>query len=491
MKINYRLAAASVIAAAIALRIFLLFLSPVSMFADGISRYLPAAMQAVNGNFSFFDFPVFIILEAVWALFLKGKALWIAWKATSFIFFIAILFLLPKIFRKFNLSMEEKIISLAIFLFSTWSLLLSASVMQETLSAFFFLALFIAIENYHEKPSNKNIFAMVLLAALLLLTKATGYILMAGFGLYILCRKSSAKRRMLLILFLVFGMLLAAGWPIKNYIATGKAFVAAPHGESLFHSFSEYKIMFFQAYHYFWEIPMPSKVELSGFGGFGGAFHILYSLYYMASLAITALLSFLIIAALFKYCRRYKEYIALILPVTLFSLIYWSFFVGHTVDAGRYIFPVWIFISIFSAKFAASMKNKTIKFIVYMIIFGFCVVSIASALGIAMHMHSIDSQIVQISHKLEDVGAINAQTKLISNDEFTANCLSFYTGKTAFFNLGRNVIDTSLNCSGNPLFSSENFDVFNEAEEYRICRYYSWEINQISQALKEFGFLRY
>jgi hypothetical protein len=170
MKLSKRGVIFVLIATAIIIRFALLFFAPISMFADPVIRYLPDAERVLKLDFSFHDFPLFTICEAVWMLLLSGKVLWLAWKLTSLIFFIAILFLLPSLFKKFNLDKKEQILALVLFLFSTWSLLLSVTLMQEMMLTFLVLALYLSIENYFKKPSKKWIAALVLLSAAILLT---------------------------------------------------------------------------------------------------------------------------------------------------------------------------------------------------------------------------------------------------------------------------------------------------------------------------------
>ena len=57
MKINWGLVVILTIAIAMLLRIFLLFIAPISMFADAVIRYLPDAEKVLHLNFNFYDFP--------------------------------------------------------------------------------------------------------------------------------------------------------------------------------------------------------------------------------------------------------------------------------------------------------------------------------------------------------------------------------------------------------------------------------------------------
>ncbi|MFH0831789.1 MAG: hypothetical protein V1886_02915 [archaeon] len=461
MKLDYKGAVISVIALAVIIRLTLLFIAPISMFADPVIRYLPNAEKILHWNFNFYDFPLLIILEAFWMLFLKGNLLWIAWKSTSLIFFIAILFLLPATFRRFKLNKKEQIIALSLFLFSTWTLLLSVTIMQEMIIAFFVLALFLSLEEYIEKPKGKWIFALISLTCLMILAKQTGYILTMGFGLYILGKKAEWKIKIKSLLFIATGALLTLFWPIKNYLTTGRAFIGVTLNPASLHSLKEYFASFILAYHYFWEIPLQTKVS------FSGSLAFIYSIYYLGALILTAGLSLMIILALFKYSRKYKEHILLMLPLLAFTFIYWTFLLLLSGDAGRYTFPLWIFLFIFTAKFIESIKSIRARQICYGVVILFCAVSTISAFGIAGHMHQIDSQILDVNAVLKQQ---NATGTFITNDEFTSSALAYYLGQPVIFNLKRNVLDTNIQCQGESIFESENFRVFYEEGDYKICR---------------------
>jgi hypothetical protein len=460
---NYKQIVFFIIAFAIAIRIFLLFLAPISMFADPVIRYLPAAEKILHLNFNFHDFPLFIIIEAFWMLFLQGKFLWIALKLTSFIFLIAILFLLPSLFKRLNLEKKEQVILLAMFLLSTWSILLSVGIMPEMMLTFFVIALFLSIENYLDKPNKKWIFALIFLTAFMIFTKPTGYILLIGFGLYIFGKKGKPlAKKAKAILWLGLGALTTIFWPIKNYLATGNAFINPAPPPVIFYPLLKYLEFYIYSYHYFWEIPLPSKV------GFSGIIAPLYNGYYLATILVTAIISILIIIALLKYGKKYFGYVLLMLPLLGFALLFEPiFFTPASVNIGRYSFPLWIFLFFFLAKFISDFKNKKIRIACYILAALFCILLILSACGIALHMHNVDAQILQIDNVLKRQ---NATGTFITNDEFTSSALSYYLKQPVIFNLTRNVRDTSVPCSGENIFSSKNFDVFKEGNNYRICR---------------------
>lgn len=435
------------------------------MFTDSMARYLPEAQGVLQGDFSFNDVPLFIFIAAFWMLLFKGQILYIALKLTSFVFFLGILFLLPNLFKKLKLNRIEIILFLLLFLFSTWSLLLSVTILQDIMLAFFAIALFITIENYFKKPNLKEIILLIIMTSLMILTKLTGYFILAGFCLYILIKKGGDKKiksKLKCLSYLLVGVIITLPWLIKNYINTGMVYVHSVTMPIYVHGLAEYVDYFIKFYHYFWEIPLPSKVALTGILSVG------YNLYYVAALVTTIFISLLIIFSLIRYGKKYKQYILLTLPLFAFAF-YWAFIIfwgPH--DFGRYTFPLWPFLFFFLVRFISNLKNKQVKRFCYVFVVLFCILSIASAFGISIHMNIIDGQVVEISEKLKEENLENAT--IISNDHFTSYSLSYYLGKRVKFNLSENVIDTNVKCEGENLFSSRNFDVFKEDDEYRICR---------------------
>jgi len=373
--------------------------------------------------------------------------------------------LLPKLFKKFELNNGERIIVMALFFFSTWSLLLSTTIMQDIILTFFVIALFLAIEEYFEKRDKKSLAIVVLFTVLMCFTKFSSYILLAGFGLYILIKKKEKflKKKFNLISSIFVGVLITSFWPIKNYFTFGNPFVATKLNKIVLHSFSEYSTFFVQTYHYFWEFPLREKVNLAGTLG------NLFNLFYIGALTISILFSILLIISFISYCKKKKEFIGLFFPILLFALIYWPFIILWSAsDSGRYTFPFWIFFFVFVAKYISGIKKRWLKRACQIVIVLFCIVSVISAFGISIHMNSLDSQIRDISKKLKQENLENVT--IISNTEFGATSLRYYLGKPVIFNMSRNVIDPNVKCSGENIFSSKNFEVFRENNEYRLCR---------------------
>jgi len=65
MKINFKIAIIGMLLAAIVLRLILLVINPISMFADAIIRYIPQSEQVLQLNFNFHDLPLLPLLLCI------------------------------------------------------------------------------------------------------------------------------------------------------------------------------------------------------------------------------------------------------------------------------------------------------------------------------------------------------------------------------------------------------------------------------------------
>lgn len=449
----------------ILLSFILLILRPVTMFPDGIARYLPNAKQLLQGDISFYSNPLFISFEAFWILLFKGNALLFAWKLTSFIFFVITAILLTEFMNKTNMGKIERLIFCSMFLFSTWTLLLSTAVLQDMLLACLTLAAFLCIENYFDKAEPLWAIAVIISIAAMLYTKASGYIILLGFFLYVIAKKIKWNMKIRCIVLLITGLIIGLPWAIKNQILTGHSFlgtseeaqIVVESGKLFQFGTIDYWQKFVETFHYFWEIPLPSKT--------GFAANPLFNLYHITALVVMGLFSIIFILSVIKYLKKHSDYLLLIGPLFAFSVIYWPFITYFdSSDAGRYSFPFFVFMFLFISRFIAGLKNRRIRIIAYLLVVAFCLLSIASAFGITLHMRNLDSQILKM------VEVIPHDANVRANDMFTSTALSFYLNKKLIFGQEGNVIDTAVSCNGEPVFYSKNFDVAKQDSKYSVCR---------------------
>jgi len=444
------------------LRIPLLFIIPISMFGDGIGRYIPYSFQILNLQFLFSEPPLLLMFWAGLNLFFSGAILELFWKLVPFLFFIGFLFLLPPIYKILKLKDNEKLIITALLIFSTPSLLYGESLMMEMTVLFFTFLLFLLIEK--AKIINlKYCFAIAVATALMLYTKQTGFFIFAGFFIYTFMKNIPKKNKFLIILSLSLGFLFFTPWIIKNFLlsTSPSPFTSIPMKEfvliSLKNFFQGSKLdLINKTYHASWFIPLFEQIKSIRF------IKILvlpYFTYYFLFLISAFLISIAIIAGIIKFGRKYEMYLFLISPLLVF-VIFWGFFLGNYHDSWRYIFNLHLFFYFFAAKFIESIKKERIKKFFYIMIILFVLLSLMTAYATAFRMKNKDNQIREISNIVKE-----NDFRVLSNEGYVTVSLKFYSKKTIEKVI---FVDGELKNIENKIFESRDYEVFLKENLYYV-----------------------
>ncbi|MFA7707417.1 MAG: hypothetical protein WCX73_00545 [Candidatus Pacearchaeota archaeon] len=441
------------------IRITLLLLIPISMFSDGIARFIPSSYQVLNLDFSFYTPPLFMILISGWNLFFSSALLEFFWKLTPFLFFILCILLLPKVCCLLKTNSEQRFCISLLFLFSVPSLLYGESILLESLVLFFTLISFILIEDY-KNFGRKAYLLIAIVIAMMLYTKQTGYFILAGFFLYICFKKIPKKDKFILMLSLSIGFIASIPWLIKNYLFTGNVLAGATPGakELIISSLGKlgsinYFELISQVFHYFWMIPL-NKVQFSGF------YSLAYLGYYWTFLISSIILSILIILGMIKYRKEHKEYLFLMLPLILFSFG-WAFFFLIWNDFGRFTFTFHLLFYFFAVKFVSNIKRENIKRLFYFIFIVFVILSVVTAFATTFYIKSKDTQIRIIANNMKEnnFGAF-------SNSAFIENNLGYYSKKKTV-SINKNLTKEDLQLEKDVL-SLKDYGVFIKNNSYYI-----------------------
>jgi len=443
----------------ILIRIPLLFLTPISIFGDGLVTSIFHSYQLINFNFMFPDPPLFFLIEGLLTFIFSGRVLEFFWKVPAFLFFIGFLFLLPQVYRILKLNENEKLLLTALLIFPTSSLLYGSSIMIEMLVLFFAFAIFILIEKT-EMMGKTNYFIMAILTSLMLYSKQTGLFILMGFFIYIFFKKIPIKNKFLFILSLTLGFVTYLGWSLKNYVlniapvATVKEAIFIPTisfftSDLLTNIITSAK----ETYLRFWFIPLLGQVN------FKGIFSVAYLGYYILFIILTLFLSFAIIFGIIKFGRRNFSYILLILPLCSFAVL-WGFFVGVYGDIGRYSFTFHLFIYFYAVKFIENIKNIKIKRLIYVLIVLLVILFVMTAYATAFRMINKDSQIRQIANIIK-----NDNFTVIPDNSFARATLGYYSGKKIQEVIE---IDKEIKIPKNMIFKSQDYQIFLKNETYYI-----------------------
>lgn len=445
---------------AVLIRIPLLFLNPVTMWADPSFRYLPNTHDVLEGDFTFYTPPLLMIINALPTIFLDGTILEFAWKLTPFIFFLLSVFIFIKILNIIELKRIGKIFLLCLFLFSVYSILMSTSIMLEMLVLFFTLALFYIFEK-NERINLRLFFIISVTSALLLYSKQTGYFVLAGFLLYTIFKKMDRRQKKLILMALLLGFLLNAPWIIKNNVVYG-SFLSTGYGEEGTGGIAEWVdfdknplSLISRIFHLAYRIPSLDKLNYSGI------FFILSRIYYFSFVIASILLSLTIVIGLVKFGSKYKRYLLIILPI--FLLVFWFAFLFHmhyTHDFGRYMFSLYFLFFFFSLKFIESLKSSNAKRFFYLIIILFCIFSVVTSFAMSYEFHKKDIEIRKVNDFM-----IDKEGNFIADDHFTKHALTFYSGKKILQS------NEGIACNeGEEIYSNQKYKIYLRDLEYYICK---------------------
>jgi hypothetical protein len=443
------------------IRISLLFIIPLSMFGDGLQRYIPYSFRILNSELSFSEPPFVLLIWAGLSLFFSGTILEISWKLVPVLFLVGSLILLPKVYELLNVNENQKLIITSLLLFSTPSLLYgSGSLLMESTMLFFTFLLFLLVEK-KENLNFRHYLSIALISALMLYTKQTGYFILAGFILYVLVKDNPKKNKTLTILSLCLGLLFFMPWFIKNILFSPSLFVSVPMREFAMANFKNFLLsskldIINQGYHFLWLIPLFDQVKsVTSIKVLALPYLCYYLLFFVSALFI----SVAIIAGAIKYRKEYKDYLFLMLPILVF-VVFWSFFLGRYHDGGRYLFSFQIFFYLFAEKFIESIKKGRLKRIFYLMILIFVILSLVTSYATALRIKTKDIQIREISEIVK-----GDEYRILSNDNFVRVSLKFYSQKVIEMGLD---IDENVKDANNKIFESKDYQLFFNGNIYYV-----------------------
>jgi len=357
--------------------VYLVFLafSPVFRYGDDMRYFATAKTIALTGDLApkyeifggtVFDGPPLLayILTVLYFASFGNQFVWffIA-KAFMLAVFFCSFFMLNKFCNKYNFSRNEKIAVLGIFSFFPVSIFTSISAMQDQIIVLFTLLLFWLLLD------KKNRYAEIgIVSGLLILTKITAFLVIGSAILAVFLLKRSRKEKVLFIAAMLAGILLINSlWMLRNYSDFGTPFYHHSMGENyeLFPGESTAGKIFY-VYMSTWALPTADYIS--------GSIKFLSTSSVMLLEMIIGLFLLPIFLILFrniyKYRKRFLEFIPLILIIFLFAYVYLSVFV-QWVDV-RHLLPALPFASLIIAKNVDRKKMYyfAICFIVFILIAG-------------------------------------------------------------------------------------------------------------------------
>jgi hypothetical protein len=404
-------------------------MAPVSLYIDGINRYIPDATRLIHFDLSFSDPPLYPLLLALPAAVLGGSSLYAIFKLLSLVLWAVVFWQSNRLLGVLKVPPRQAVAVLALFSLLSWPLLLSVSVLPDML----FLALFLAVVNRVavRRAGRRAAAITVLLMLLLIATKPMGLIVAPSVLGFVFVRTrnwrtTAATGAMYGIAFLGF-----LPWLIKNKISQG-AYLGTTVGPQEIASavsplgLSQVPHQTERAFAYFWEFPAYEKI--SALHVSGRTLTWLKDAYYAANLLVFALLGLAIVYGLFRGVRRghpgYLQLVTLSASCLLFSVIYWPFFAKYDYwDTGRYAFPVLLLLlpGVVALAFELTRKSR---------------VAVAAVACLAATFSLVNSGVIvvqygQLERHLDRMIAVTATSVLttrVTNDIYTQTYWQFVSG---------------------------------------------------------------
>ncbi len=345
--------------------VYLAFLafSPVFRYGDDMRYFATAKTIAITGDLApkyemfgntVFDGPPLMpyVLTLLYFLSLGNQHAWF-WlaKIFSLLTFFGALYFLNKFADKYKLSNTQKIIALGLFSFFPASIFTSLSAMQDMAIAFFSIVLF--WELLKERSNYAAIFA---LSGLLILVKATGFLVLFAAIATVLIMKGDGNRKIKLISAIVLGALILGGWWfLRNYEAYGSPLYSHSFDQKfeLFPN-EDLPIKIFYSYATAWGIPYAGSI-VSKIGFNPAAANILMGI---VALFFTPLIIFFSRNTL-KFRKEFLLLFPLIAIFAIFSYVVEPINFGW-IDS-RYFLPALLFVSLIISR---SVTSKRIKYFV-------------------------------------------------------------------------------------------------------------------------------
>lgn len=363
--------------------IYLVFLafSPVFRYGDDMRYFATAKTIALTGDLApkyemfggtVFDGPPLIpyILTGLYLVSFGNQLVWF-WLARVFsmLMFFGAFYYLNRLADKLKLSTKQKIIALGLFSFFPASIFTSLSAMQDMTLAFFSIALF-----WELLKNKSNLVLVFVLAGLMVLVKATGFLVLFAAFITILIMKKEKSEKVKIISAIALGALILGGWWfLRNYEVYGDVFYY--HGfEGTWQLFpgEDMTGKIFYSYLSSWGIPYTSNI-VSKIGI--ASPNIVLLLQTAAGLFFMPII-LLFFCAIRKEILTVKYLIPLIIFFFLFSYLYMPLKLSW-IDS-RLFLPALPFVSIIIGKCLNHAKRKK-TIILYFIVAFVLFIAIAAA----------------------------------------------------------------------------------------------------------------
>lgn len=402
---------------ALLLRLILIIIAPPTLFTDGIDNYIPSAFKLLELDLSFWYPPLYIAIIAPFLGLLPFITATFFIKLLNLLFFMGWAYFSHKFLRLIGISDKASKIAILITSFTSWSLLMSASIHNDMLFAILFSISLCVV--YSFKPDTKSFIKLALIIWLMLMTKPTGFLVLPSLCLLFLYKNwFKIKHIMIFGLSTMIGIAGYIPWFAKNGSVQDVNVGTNDLSQSIrlkFIGFDRFLPQLRQSFEYFWEFASLDKLST-----LGSVPSWLLTAFYLSNVIIFGILTVLLAISLVENLKKDKKTALTIiissLSILTFGTIYMIYFdLYNSVDPGRYFIPVMVFaiLSFVIARF------KKIYYLVIVCAIGLSIIN--SSVMIAKYRLDYNKT-TDVIEFIADKGV----SKSYTNDKLTSIILRFY-----------------------------------------------------------------
>jgi hypothetical protein len=421
----------------IVVRLPLLLLAPVSLLDDGMQRYIPEAISVTHLNFSFADPPVYPILLSIPALILRSSALYLVLKLISLGFWTLLFWQANTLLERLSLEGRQRALTLLIFSFLSWPLLVSVSILPDTLLCFLFIAA--ANRVVINCTTTRQQLELAGLILLLVATNPMGFIVAPSLILFAFLRTDGGRRALTVIGAYALAAVAYTPWLIKiklqNNVLVGSALTATAQATVITPiSLGALPHQLMLAFSYFWEFPSYDKITGTHFAQ--APLTVTKYLYFAGNFAIFIAFSGLLAVTFIRAGKnRYQpglDIAVLAAAGLIFSVAYWPFFAKYDYwDTGRYSFIVMVLLLALIPRFG-HFNQRWLNYAATVTIIGAIGLSVINSTFIVLEFNQLQRQ---LSTVLAAVSGSN-QYRLLTNDAYTQVFWQFSSGRSVTLDSG-------------------------------------------------------
>ena len=386
---------------------------------------------------------VYPILLSIPALILRSSALYLVLKLISLVFWALLFWQANTLLKRLSFEERQRRTTLLIFSLLSWPLLVSISILPDTLLCFLFVA---AANRVVTTPTTtRQWLALVGLILLLIATNPMGFVVAPSLILFAFLRTEGRRGAFVVIGAFALAVVAYAPWLIKvklqNNVLVGQDLAAISMASAVTPiSLGALPHQLILAFSYFWEFPSIDKIAAAHFSQ--APLNVVKYLYFAGNLAIFTVFSWLLaltfIRAVKHRSRPGLNVAVLSAACLIFSVLYWPFFAHYDYwDTGRYSFIVMVLLLALIPGFV-HFNQRWLSHAAAATIIAATGLSVLNSTVVVLGFRQLQQQLTTV---LAAASTPEHYYQLVTNDAYTQVFWRFSWGRSV-------TLDTSATSSG-------------------------------------------